>query len=82
LEKDLGERYSLSLTEFQKNLYVHLKDKFGKGDGKRVSLHLDGLVQLSKVLPEFIQKAEGRKRALQTDEDSPAKRARDGREYE
>jgi len=82
LARDLGDRYSVSLTEFQKNLYVHIKDKFGKGDGKRVTLHLDGLVELSKVIPELLQKAEGRKKTLQDEEDPPTKRSRDGGQYQ
>jgi len=80
LERDLGERYSVALTEFQKNLYVHIKDRFGKGDGKRVTLHSDGLVELSKVIPELLQKVEGRKKTLQ--DDPPAKRSRDGGQYQ
>lgn len=78
LESELGDRYSISLTEFQNNIYAHIKDRFGKGDGKRVSLHLDGLLELNRVLPEFVQKAEKRKRTLQVQdgEDLPEKRMR------
>lgn len=76
LEKDLDNRYSLSLTEFKKNVYLHIKDSFGKPAARRVSLHLTAIQELNKVLPEFLRQAEESKRALscEENEDIPAKR--------
>lgn len=80
LERDLGERYTISLSEFQNNLYLHLKDSLGKPQAKRVTLHMDAILKLNAVLPEFVKRAEDRKRKLQSEEreDSPAKRSKDG----
>lgn len=68
-EKDFGERYTITLSEFNKNLYAHIKNANGRADAKRVSLPLSALREFEKILPEVLQSAESHKRSLEENEE-------------
>lgn len=79
LEKEFGEHYTITLSEFHNNVYAHIKNANGRGEGKRVSLHLSALQELGRILPEVLRVGETHKRTNQEhegEETPPQKRAR------
>ena len=57
LQITLSERYLVTLTEYKKNLYLHIKDTRIKpgGSSKQVTLHAEGVLALEENLPKFTE---------------------------
>lgn len=56
-KKKLASRFEVRLSEYQGNIYTHIRDSripLGQKKAKSITLHADSVLELSRIIPEIV----------------------------